>query len=240
VRLGFQNVIDAFHMVNQGEIPVRFYIDERKQGGRIRLTQELLELIRRGQAINLPSETEARWRLVETAWELGISRHLLTVGYDEQTEGLVTERIGRRVDITSCRDALNGYQKGKCFYCYDEIFISDIAPVIAEIDHFIPHMLKGFMSYNLDGVWNLVLACRECNRGQDGKFARIPTLQLLERLYTRNEYLISSHHPLRGTLILQTGASEKERRAFLQNTHTQAHERLIHVWEPEPKGTATF
>jgi hypothetical protein len=38
VRLGFNNVIDAFHYVNQGEIDKRFFIDERKTNNGIRLT----------------------------------------------------------------------------------------------------------------------------------------------------------------------------------------------------------
>jgi hypothetical protein len=33
VRHGFENVIDAFHRVNQGDVPIRFYIDERSSGG---------------------------------------------------------------------------------------------------------------------------------------------------------------------------------------------------------------
>ena len=32
VKYGFVNVIDAFHIVNQGEIPIRFYVDERQNG----------------------------------------------------------------------------------------------------------------------------------------------------------------------------------------------------------------
>jgi hypothetical protein len=34
-KLGFVNVIDAFHVVNQGEIPKRFFLDERKQNAGI-------------------------------------------------------------------------------------------------------------------------------------------------------------------------------------------------------------
>ena len=33
-RLGFNNVIDVFHVVNQGEVPVRFFVDERRQAAR--------------------------------------------------------------------------------------------------------------------------------------------------------------------------------------------------------------
>ena len=67
VRYGFVNVIDAFHNVNQGEIPVRFYVDERNNGKRIVITDELLKLKESIQFGNLPHEIEARWRLVETA-----------------------------------------------------------------------------------------------------------------------------------------------------------------------------
>lgn len=69
VRLGFVNVIDAFHNVNDGETPVRFFQDERKgQKKGITVTDELLRLKESMQFANLPHEVEARWRLVETAW----------------------------------------------------------------------------------------------------------------------------------------------------------------------------
>ncbi len=67
-----------------------------------------------------------------------------------------------------------------------------------------------------NGVSNLVLACTDCNRGVNGKFANLPALPLLQRLHERNEYLITSHHPLRETLIVQTGCSTEKRQQFLQ------------------------
>jgi hypothetical protein len=33
VRLGFNNVIDAFHVVSAGPVPVRFFVNERNAGG---------------------------------------------------------------------------------------------------------------------------------------------------------------------------------------------------------------
>lgn len=110
-KLGFNNVIDAFHVVNHDEIPIRFFTDERKNGGGIRLTDKLFGLRERLQFGNLPSEVEARWRLVETAWQLRVARTALAV--DVENESLVVSRNGRRANLTSCRDALNGYQKGK-------------------------------------------------------------------------------------------------------------------------------
>ena len=74
-RLGFSNVIDAFHVVNQGEVPVRFFTDERRQSARgIRLTDDLRQVRADFQYCNLPIELEARWRLVETAGTLTCRR----------------------------------------------------------------------------------------------------------------------------------------------------------------------
>jgi hypothetical protein len=116
VQLGFGNVIDAFHIVGRDETRKRFFIDERNTAGGIRITEEFSELIANQQVANLPHETEARWRLVETAWELGVSRALLMVGHDPATEGLfVVDQSLRRRAITGARNALSGYQKGHCF-----------------------------------------------------------------------------------------------------------------------------
>jgi len=90
---------------------------------------------------------------------------------------------------------------------------------------------------DIDGIWNLVLACAGCNRGPDGKFARIPELRFLERLHDRNEFLITSHHPLRETLMLQTGTTEPGRRSYLQQPWTEARNILIHTWRPVTEET---
>ena len=93
---------------------------------------------------------------------------------------------------------------------------------------------------NLNGVWNLVLACPNCNRGANGKFAKVPSVKYLERLHKRNEFLISSHHPLRETIINQTGKTEQERAAFLREIDRRAINYLIHRWDTEEKQEACF
>lgn len=240
-RLGFNNVIDAFHVVNQGAIPELFFIDERKENKGIRLTDNLFKLLGDKHAGSLTPEVEARWRLVETAWDLNISRNLIDVSYDPKSQLLTTQKASRRIDVTSCRDALNGYQKGLCFYCFRNISIVGGDAELADVDHFFPHTLKANDVANpVDGVWNLVLACSDCNRGENGKFARLPSLGLLERLNRRNDYLISSHHPLRETLIRQTGTAVSERNYYLQRTYNDAKRILIHTWEPTPQNDPTF
>src|SRR4029079_18485598 len=92
----------------------------------------------------------------------------------------------------------------------------------------------------VDGVWNLVLACPLCNRGIDGKLDSVPSIRLLERLHTRNEFLIASHHPLRETIMAQTGRSEAERSAFLNACHMKALATLLHQWEPKETAESLF
>ena len=55
-----------------------------------------------------------------------------------------------------------------------------------------------------------MLACARCNGWQE-KSDRPPHSRYVDRLLTRNESLIASDHPLRPTLIAQTGASKSDR-----------------------------
>lgn len=199
---GFENVLDAFHNVNQQNIPVSFF--EVKKEGRskgIILTDGLFTLNESKQHENFGNEIEARWRLVETAWSLSINPALLNVHFDSETKMFFIneESKNRRINVTSSRDALNGYQKGKCFYCFDDISIDEGSYNLADVDHFIPHVLQKELPINLNGIWNLALACNSCNRGANGKFSKIPAIKYLERLHKRNEFFIESHHPLNET-----------------------------------------
>jgi len=236
IRHGFVNVIDAFHVVGKSDIPKRFYEDERKANNGIRITDEFSELLEREQASNLPFEVESRWRLVETAWELNISNSLIAIDYDLESGSLfaAVDRQ-RRKAVTSSRDALNGYQKGRCFYCNCDIHLDDEVHENPDVDHFFPHTLKQYGFVGIDGIWNLVLSCQSCNRGSGGKFDSIPKVYCLQLLHTRNEFLITSHHPLRETLILQTGKNEQARKSYLNDYYNRAHKTIISTWEPDEK-----
>lgn len=237
VRLGFNNVIDAFHVVANGEVGTRFFHDERKGKTKgIVLTDAVGQLLT-AEDFSPQAEVDGRWRLVETAWDLGLDTSLVRV--DQSGDYLLTR--DRRTQITGSRGALNGYQRGACFYCYRHISIRGYDPDLADVDHVIPHTLqrRGILD-NLDGVWNLVLACRECNRGANGKFHAVPDLTYIERLNTRNEYLIASAHPLRETLIAQTGASPEARRLFPQTTYNEALTAIPSTWSAPVRGLASF
>lgn len=307
-RKGFVNVIDAFHVVNDGVLPVSFYTkDYFARTKKIILTDEIFKLRDTGYFDDFGKEAESRWRLVETAWEQKIAANLLEVQYSDRGELLYVEPVRfRRKAVTSARGALNGYQKGKCFYCHRDISIGDAdkasadaffrevdssygleeaAPLLVsenfsrggtadgglvsldgrpltrenalyragshvpeddadesgktagagcDVDHFFPHTLQPLVNgVNLDGVWNLVLACPSCNRGEGGKSARVPAIRYLDRLHERNEFLIASHHPLRETLMLQTGRTVEDRVRFLKEMDKFASDHLIHRWETE-------
>lgn len=235
VQLGFNNVIDAFHIVNRSLINKKFFIDERSTHNGIRLTDDFFSLTEDPTFTgDLSQETEARWRLVETAWDLGISKNLIKVEYDQDLEGLFTISKDRRIDITSCRGGLNGYQKGKCFYCHRQISIESNAEDTTHVDHFFPWSRREFISH-VNGVWNLVLACSDCN---SRKSAQIPSIKWLKRLHKRNEYFITSHHPLRETIIQQTGNTEEKRGKFLQATFNNWN--VTEGWDPTLQGSDIF
>lgn len=237
VRYGFSVVLDKFHNVKGGAIEKRFYL---KQGGAqkgILLTDEFYQLAESAQFQNLVQETDARWRLVEKAWEMALPPKLLDVHYDAQQEVLFTKLRNDRITLTSCRNSLNGYQKGYCFYCSAPVSLHSEDAQLAEVDHFIPLMTqKALPGINLNGVWNLVLACRECNRGPNGKHAQIPNLELLERLHTRNEYFINSKLPLHEAIENQTGRNEALRKGFLNARWNEAKIGTSQPWKPAANG----
>lgn len=242
VRFGFVNVVDAFQNVNGGIIPDLFYEKNYNQGKKeIVITDNLLKIKELYQFRNLEQEVEARWDLVETAWNLQINPNLLEVKYDENKSLFFIENdLMRRIDITSVRDSLNGYQKGKCFYSFQDISINKNDNEICEVDHFLPHINK--LSHlkngaNINGVWNLVLADSKINLN---KKTKIPEIRFLHRLFNRNEFYIESKHPLAETIINQTGSTKEIRSRFLETQYNLALTHSIQQWKPEIELIGTF
>jgi hypothetical protein len=233
-KYGFINVVDAFQNVNGGVIPDRFYEKNYVQGRKeIIITDNLLKIKDLFQYRNLEQEVEARWNLVETAWNLQINPNLLEVKFDENKSLFFIENdFMRRVDVTSVRDSLNGYQKGKCFYSLQDISINKKDINLCEVDHFLPHANKiahSNVGVNINGVWNLVLSDSSIN---SEKGAKIPEERFLQRLYDRNEFYIESKHPLAETIINQTGHTKEIRRRFLEQQYNLAFSFSIQRWAP--------
>jgi hypothetical protein len=76
-----------------------------------------------------------------------------------------------------------------------------------------------------------------CNQSKRDK---IPALKYLERLSDRNEFLIESHHPLRETLMRQSGDSAQDRRKFLEKQDQLAISASIHRWSTREVQASTF
>lgn len=233
-KLGFENVLDAFHVVNRENIPLKFF--EKKSGNHngIILTDHVFQLLEQDSLVTLDYELNARWRLVETSWELSLPSSMLRVAYNLDTKNLdVLRNKFRRKNVTPARNSLSGYQKGKCFYCHKNLDLY-AEPIQCHVDHLIPHTLQSLTNrnLNLNGIWNLVLACPECN-GSAEKWSYLPHIHFLELLERRNNYYIYSKHPLGETILLQTGNTQDKRHRFLQEMYSYASSHILKIWEPE-------
>lgn len=231
-RRGFVNVLDAFHVLPGGRVPVEFFRETRRSGVRgVELGADLRRLAELASPADLDKEAEARWRLVETAWALALPAGRLLVRPDSTADLLLVDRGPRREAVTRARDALNGYQKGICFYCFGPISLDDgaLTGLSSHVDHVIPVslMIQGVIGSDLNQVWNLVLACPHCNLS---KSARLPDATYLERLMRRNSFLIDSHHPLRDSLMAQMGATSEDRVQFLRTLLAEDVVRALPRW----------
>ena len=56
----------------------------------------------------------------------------------------------------------------------------------------------------------------------------------------RNTFLVAGHHPLRETLVAQTGATEELQKRYLQQQYDNAKKLLIHEWSPAEELEAAF
>lgn len=234
IKHGFTYVLDAFHNVAGGEVP-RFFENVKNSNRGIILTDNFYKLFEGEQEKNLNLEVNSRWKLWETAISLKINPNLVEINSDLQNEVLyIFNDKNRRIDVTSSRDGLNGYQKGKCFYCQRNIQIEKGYENSCDVDHFFPHRLKSSSEFlNINQVWNLVLSCKECNRGTLGKFDKIPEIIFVENLNKRNNYYIESHHPLRETILNQTGRTINDRKIFLNKFYKDAVNKIPTKWKPK-------
>ena len=187
-----RNVFTAFQVVGGAELDQNFSLfDWNSKNKQMTVKDSLIEIIENENLNKLiREENQSRWQIVEEAWKLGVSPSLIY--YDEDTEQLIKYEDNLRVNLISAVDALIPYQKGKCFYCCRQMnrFGHASDNDHPEVDHVLPLSRLRDMNFsdgNINGLWNLVLACRDCNRD---KSAEIPHKSFFEKLAKRNEYLI--------------------------------------------------
>lgn len=240
VKKAFGDVIPRFHNVGGGRT-LSFY-SPISDG--IQITDNFSTLLQSAHIHSLPVEVDQRWRVVEHAWQLGVSSHALsgeiTCDFEKEKKTFYGETFKsgkkRRVSVAGISGLLNGYQMGRCFYCFRTMSLASEG-LRPEVDHFFPFVLTsyGFPPELVNGAWNLVLSCEACNRGVGGKFDDLPDLDLLERLYKRNEHLISSHNPLQETIKRQAGKTSARQHKMIQKWHSEASPHLIHSWSSPPE-----
>lgn len=202
-------VMDKFHNVQGGSLAHRFYeLTGRGQDKVVRLSPELCRIAGSTQAAGLRSELEARWSIVEASFTVGVGRSLMEQGLavDLDAWRLVADLRQRRRSVAGVREAVIGFQHGRCMTCGDVIGPADEV----DIDHVFGFALmrhyqvaRMWPGLDFDAVWNLAPAHRDCN---GSKSARLPTTFELRRLVQRNEAIMKSPHPLKRTLEISLGS----------------------------------
>lgn len=211
-------VFDAFQNIGNGGLDADHRLFEHIAAERKIVIADTLMSIAGNAELRqvLLQENESRWRIVEEAWRIGISPTLVT--YDPNTKLLVEGSGGQRVNLRSAVDTLLIYQKGLCFYCNRAInrLSRNGAEDFPDVDHFLPiSVLSRLIAHgamaelNPNAIWNLVISCMVCNRGQYGKFDQIPKDMFFEKLTTRNERFAQEHsHTLRQAVLWSLGVTK--------------------------------
>jgi 5-methylcytosine-specific restriction endonuclease McrA len=220
-------VMQKFHNLRVlGDVPHTFYeVVGRGNDRVVRLTPDLASIATSADVLR--DELDARWSIVESSFDADIGRTLLDRGFVLSADGAqVLQAPLGRAPVTSARAALSGFQHGRCFYCHE--LLTSIARGV-HVDHVYPVALTRTGSWHgpdLNGVWNLVVACSSCNLS---KSSRLPTPDEIRALIDRNEAIMTSPHPLKRTLELTmampkgpVASSATARLAFLQAVDTLA------------------
>ena len=166
-------------------------------GNKLYLHDSLFKIVE-SDKLNLLSEIDARWSLLEGAFKINQGDWTLS---NDIREMYITSGYERK-PLSSNIPFLKGYQGNVCFYCGEKIEDSDI-----HVDHVLPRQVLRH-----DEIWNLVLSHSLCNLHKDdflvGK-------HYLEKLILRNENIMGSNHPWKKKISETLGSTKTER---LKNT----------------------
>ncbi len=233
----YNNVFDAFHVIGGGSINRNYVLFEHdKSRKKIVLTDNLNNLQTHDDLrSSLLDESEARWRVVEEAWRSNVSPMMIL---DERDKLFFTKVGDHRINLRSAVSTLMPYQFGKCFYCECALKddLSREADQFPDVDHVLPLSLltKNYPAeiLNPNGVWNLVLSCRRCNRGVLGKSDSIPDIRFYEKLLSRNVYFTKEHkHAMRFSVLKSLGVSNQLGvRERMKEIYKPFH--FLHKWSP--------
>ena len=151
--------------------------------------------------------------LVEEAWKNSLSPNILD--YNKQEGNFYSISITDRINLRSAVPVLLPYQHGRCFYCNRlmNTKANKEEEDFPDVDHFLPHSFlnrQGNLCHiNSNGIWNLVISCKDCNRGESGKFHSPPAEIYQQGLITRNILFTQEHrHSLKNSILLSLNASD--------------------------------
>jgi 5-methylcytosine-specific restriction endonuclease McrA len=222
-------VMQKFHNLRGvGEVEHRFYRVDGGARDQVVLEPNLLAAARHGELLS--DELAARWSIVEACFDAEIGRSLVQAGVLVSEDGTDLISVKRRAPVARARPALTGFQHGRCFYCHEEL---SPAAGSVHVDHVFPYALMRSGAWSdgpdLNGVWNLVVACAACNLT---KSSRTPTAVEVAALAARNERIMTSPHPLKRTLELSmtsegaaASTTEESRAGFLRAVQSLASDR---------------
>lgn len=213
-----KNVFEAFQNIGGGRLSNENLLYEfDKKTKTFSLRPALLKILSDREIVTaISTENQGRWRVVEEAWKVGISPGLIS--FRKEDEKLYLESNNLRVPLRSAVDHLMPYQGGRCFYCNKKLnrFTTKDQHDFPDVDHFyslefLSQIFSNLVKANPNGIWNLVLACMECNRGENGKFGAIATNDYLEKIIQRNKYYSEEHkHAFRYAVLQSLGVEKSD------------------------------
>ncbi|MGF1790962.1 hypothetical protein L4D21_10160 [Photobacterium profundum] len=223
----FNDVFRAYQNVGSGTLAdSHLLFEDQRSLKKITMTDRLLGILENDQAKQvIEVENQARWHIVEEAWRSGLAANMLS--YNQEDGLFYSEYDNQRIGLRSAVDTLLPYQNGRCFYCNRKVskFVLSHCDDFADVDHFFPISMVSRLGEgvpNPNGVWNLVIACKRCNRGKDGKFDAPPAHEFYESLLTRNVLFFEEHkHSLKNAISLSLNAKTKQ--AIMTRMHNVYH-----------------
>ncbi|WP_196582716.1 HNH endonuclease domain-containing protein [Aliivibrio fischeri] len=234
----FNDVFRAYQNVGSGSLTESHMLfEDIRSEKRIVLTDSLMSVLEDESTKKvLHNENQARWAVVEEAWKVGITPNILS--YNSEDGLFYSETKKHRIGLRSAVDTLSPYQKGRCFYCNRKVskFVLSDHDDFSDIDHFFPisKLSKIDSSVpNPNGIWNLVVSCKKCNRGKEGKFDQPADRQYYEALVKRNILFFEEHkHSLKNAISLSLGAKSKK---DILTRMVQIYKQFqpLRAWKPE-------
>jgi len=207
-------VLKKFHTLFKRQIPDPFY---QVTNTHLILQDNLLNIFTDQQNKPMNQELLSRWDLLEFGFENTSGEESIEVDIDSE----IVIKKNQRSQISRLRPILNGYQRGKCFYCG-----LDLEGTI-DVDHVIPRV-----AINHDEIWNLVLSHDECNKW---KFDHLPPKPFVEKLIQRNEIVLQSDLPLKEELKKVLGNTPEKRKECVWDQYTIGKNKNLTIWEGSDK-----